>query len=71
MKALPHIRNTSYETPVAIGDIVEDVSCAGCAPRPVKVVALFGWGLRIAPLHRLEGEGDYDCTRWRRLEDKT
>jgi hypothetical protein len=65
MKQIPNLHNSSYRTPVAVGDIVEDVSCWCCTPRPVRVVRLFSWGLRVAPLYRLTGEFDYDCTCWR------
>jgi hypothetical protein len=70
VKLLGWNRNTSYRVPVALGDVVEDVSCLHCTPRPVRVVHLFSWGLRVAPLYRLAGESDYDCTRWRLIEEE-
>lgn len=53
-----------YPEPVAVGDIVRDVSCALCDPEWVRVVRLYPWGLRVHG-----GESSFDCTRWDREEE--
>ena len=61
MKYLPYYPNTSYLVPVAVGDIVWDVSCRACEPKQVEVVRLFEWGLWIRA-----ADDVYCCERWER-----
>ena len=66
MHLLSDKHNSSYRVPVAVGDVVMDVSCRCCSPSPVRVLRLFDWGLRV----RSSAPGfpeQYDCTRWERV----
>lgn len=54
------------QPPVAVGDVVIDVSCRMSTPTQVQVLRIYSWGLRVrsvAPEH----PEPFDCTRWESL----
>lgn len=66
MKMLPWRCNTSYRVPVAVGAEVLDCSCG--MPRPVRVLELFDWGLRVRSIVAGFPE-HFDCTRWAAIQE--